>query len=411
MVDTKSSRILYIGPIPPEYGGIKSGGVATYFWELTNYAHQAGYDVHLLTHLTKRCADYPFDIISWPKDNFLLKTLKALLQATRPTNSNIFLRYFGLKQKLVILYKRQVMKKLIDDLKPDIIHVAQIFDPVVFSILSLHSRPPLVVTDHGVGMVLEGNLIEEYQLPPNPELWGALIKAVDRIVCVSRFAKEALLHHTNSFAYEQKMFAILNPINEEKIKFYDKLNAKKKLNLPNLRTILFVGVHLPFEKKGLGVLLKAFAEDECLKKNTTLLIVADPGTCIRIQRIIKGDLVNIHTIQAPAQNLDDCYNASDVFVMPSKLEGIGLAYYEALLSGVPIIGYHKSVEELQSALNLYIGEKYNSEFEGAVELAEKIKKVLDMEINREALRKAVIEHLSWKVKFREYGELYDSLLT
>jgi len=93
------------------------------------------------------------------------------------------------------------------------------------------------------------------------------------------------------------------------------------------------------------------------------------------------------------------------------LEGIGLAYYEALLSGVPIIGYHKSVEELQSALNLYIGEKYNSEFEGAVELAEKIKKVLDMEINREALRKAVIEHLSWKVKFREYGELYDSLLT
>ncbi|KAI9130463.1 glycosyltransferase [Acaryochloris sp. CCMEE 5410] len=58
------------------------------------------------------------------------------------------------------------------------------------------------------------------------------------------------------------------------------------------------------------------------------------------KKIIEMDLQEhvILTGFVPDQDLCDYYNLCDVFVMPSKLEGFGIVYLEALACGKPVIG-------------------------------------------------------------------------
>lgn len=80
------------------------------------------------------------------------------------------------------------------------------------------------------------------------------------------------------------------------------------------------------------------------------------------------------------------------------------------LAGVPVVGFYKSIEELENVLGVYIGEKFNASRGGEKELANKIKKVLSIDFCRELLRQKVIDNLSWDVKFHEFESVYTEVL-
>lgn len=408
-------KILYIGPIPPENGGIKSGGVATYCWELANQAQKAGFEVAILTHLKKEPVQSPIHIIGWPHHNILQKIFIGFYEMSRSGRIKDWRGYLRLRDWLIVYYKRYILRSLLSKIKPHIVHVGQLLDPATISLGLIQPCPPIVVTDHGIGMAIEGGLQKEYGVSSDyNKTFRQILKSVDKVVCVSNFARESLLRlvgeDNGGENFAQKARAILNPIDVEKFLFLKREHAKQALNLQDKPVILFVGVHLPFEKKGLGILLEAFSVDDYLRQQAIALIISDANTCSKVEEIAQQYGINALTVEAVSRTvLSSYYNAADVFVMPSKLEGIGLAYSEALLAGVPIVGFHKSVEELQSQLGLYIGEKFDANVEGPVELAQKIRHVLERKIDRESLRRAVVEHLSWGVKFKEYEELYRHL--
>lgn len=106
------------------------------------------------------------------------------------------------------------------------------------------------------------------------------------------------------------------------------------------------------ERKGTDILLEAFVEGECYKR--AKLIV---HTQIPIEKVCKynksqlkeyGIDVIEKTVTAPG-----LYYLGDVYVYPTRLDGLGLTMYEALSCGIPVIT--SDFPPMNEAVNSNIG--------------------------------------------------------
>jgi glycosyltransferase involved in cell wall biosynthesis len=106
-------------------------------------------------------------------------------------------------------------------------------------------------------------------------------------------------------------------------------------------TLLTVGAIVP--RKGYDVLVEALAQ---LKDHPwRLVIVGDntrsPETAARLDEDIAryglSDRIEI-VGPVPEEDLAEFYAEADLFVLPSRFEGYGMAYTEAVAHGVPVIG-------------------------------------------------------------------------
>jgi glycosyltransferase involved in cell wall biosynthesis len=106
-------------------------------------------------------------------------------------------------------------------------------------------------------------------------------------------------------------------------------------------TLLAVGAIVP--RKGYDVLVEALAQ---LKdRRWHLVIVGDPtrspDTATRLSEVIErhglGARIEL-TGPVTQAHLAQFYSAADLFVLPSRFEGYGMAYTEAIAHGVPVVG-------------------------------------------------------------------------
>jgi glycosyltransferase involved in cell wall biosynthesis len=106
-------------------------------------------------------------------------------------------------------------------------------------------------------------------------------------------------------------------------------------------TLLAVGAIVP--RKGYDVLVEALAK---LKdRRWHLVIVGDPtrspDTATRLSEVIErhglGARIEL-TGPVTQAHLAQFYSAADLFVLPSRFEGYGMAYTEAIAHGVPVVG-------------------------------------------------------------------------
>lgn len=105
--------------------------------------------------------------------------------------------------------------------------------------------------------------------------------------------------------------------------------------------LLAVGAVVP--RKGYDVLVEALAG--LLDLPWRLTIVGDCGRDPPTAARLRADIVR-HRLEprvaiedaVPAERLSDLYAASDLFVLPSRYEGFGMAYAEAIAHGLPVIG-------------------------------------------------------------------------
>ena len=413
-LNTKSkNRILFIGPIPEEVGGPRNGGVATYCWELAHQANKNGYNVYIWSDAAYSFNDEDISIISWNFNNKLKLFFFGVIYYLMSIKILKKLEFLTFKQKIIIAYRAYLLKDLIKIVNPDIIHVLHLLDNINFSLFCLRSPPPVVVTEHAVGLVYEYQFCNKYDLRNNQgsrSLINAVLKKTDCIISVSKFSQKSFL---KNFSIPNNLITkyILNPIDISKLPILNKNDEKKKLGLDKKKVVAFIGVHLPIERKGLDILLETFLIDDYLRNNCLLLIITNDEARIYASKFIKSNKIDGLALgPQPWDKLIGYFNSSDVFVMPSRLEGIGLVYYEALLAGVPIVGFHSSVKELEEVLGIYIGERFNAALESKIDLAEKIKKVLNTDFDRNLLRKRTIDNLSWEVKFPEFDSVYKKLV-
>lgn len=97
-------------------------------------------------------------------------------------------------------------------------------------------------------------------------------------------------------------------------------------------TVLFVGLVQP--RKGLRYLLAAFERLQLDRKR--LLLVGGVGQPSGIEGLKIPPDVEFLGIKK-GEELADCYEAADVFVLPSVEEGFGLVLIEAMSFGVPVV--------------------------------------------------------------------------
>lgn len=117
--------------------------------------------------------------------------------------------------------------------------------------------------------------------------------------------------------------------------------ARQELNLPDKRTILYVGRIEPL--KGLDILLRAVSLLREEEENRLLIIggsLENDPELLRLKSLATElDISDIVTFTGAVsqERLPAYYSAADIFVLPSWYESFGLAALEAMSCGTPVV--------------------------------------------------------------------------
>ena len=216
---------------------------------------------------------------------------------------------------LLRLYKR------LNQIKPDIVHThmsAYIYTlPWIFlkrkKILhTIHNRP-----------------IYEFssKLRSNIKILYRMNKAVP-IAISDTIAKEAKDLYKIK---EDQIEVIYNPVDISK---YNKSSIKKKKSDP----VTFINVARFTDVKNQSLLIDAISKVREQINDVKLLLVGDGELRNAVERkVVQNGLSDIVEFTGNIPNVAEKLSSADVFVLPSRYEGLPLTILEAMASGLPII--------------------------------------------------------------------------
>lgn len=168
------------------------------------------------------------------------------------------------------------------------------------------------------------------------------IAAADRILAVSHYTRDRLLQSQN--LNPDQVVLLPNTFDADRFQIGPKpthLLTKYGLN-PNQPVILTVNRLAEGESyHSYDRVLAALPQIRQVLPDVRYLIVGQGGDRPRLERLIaQENLQDSVTLTGfvPDSELPDYYNLCDVFAMPSKLEGFGIVYLEALACGKPVLG-------------------------------------------------------------------------
>ncbi|MDJ1185069.1 glycosyltransferase [Roseofilum casamattae] len=177
-----------------------------------------------------------------------------------------------------------------------------------------------------------------------PQLQTALEYA-DRILAVSHYTRDRLLNDRNLDPNRVKVLP--NTFDREKFQIAPKpsyLLERYDLSA-NQPTILTVARLDPNEQyKGYDRILQALPTVLSACPDARYILVGKGGDRDRIEQEIQSLKLASHVTLTgfiPDAELRDHYNLCDIFAMPSKGEGFGIVYLEALACGKPSLGGNK----------------------------------------------------------------------
>lgn len=219
---------------------------------------------------------------------------------------------------------------------------------------ALQQRPQLIITTHvnftpvaywlkrliGIPYWAVAHGVDAWNIQ-QPSIKKALRHA-DRILPVSSYTKDRLLKEQN--LDPSKLSLLPNTFDSYRWQIAPKPQyLLKRYNLTAQQpTILTVARLDATERyKGYHQILKALPKIRFQIPNIHYVLVGKGSDRPRIERMIAE--LNLHdcvTITGfiPDEELCDHYNLCDIFAMPSKGEGFGIVYLEALASGKPCLG-------------------------------------------------------------------------
>lgn len=124
------------------------------------------------------------------------------------------------------------------------------------------------------------------------------------------------------------------------------IKIKQQLNIEGKKVIGHVGRFT--EAKNHEFILDIFYEALKLTKNIQLILVGHGSLEVEIKNKIKelGIVENVTIINGKTNNVNKIYQTFDVFLFPSKVEGLGMALIEAQAAGIRSLASKEVPEEV-----------------------------------------------------------------
>ena len=173
-----------------------------------------------------------------------------------------------------------------------------------------------------------------------------IIKKADIITAISHYLAE----HVNKINHKAEVLVIPNGVDVENFsRNFDDLeinNLKKRLGISFDEKVV-ISASRPVEKNGLDLLIEAVAllNKQKAIKTKLILVGADPvfdkSRKIKLQKITEKFSIENKVVFLDVVNHMDLplyFSVSDVFVRPSRSEGLGNAFLEAMAARLPVIG-------------------------------------------------------------------------
>ena len=279
----------------------------------------------------------------------------------------------------------------------------------------LQQHPDLIITTHlnftvaaywlkrlvGIPYWTVAHGIETWDIK-NPTIKTALHHA-DLILAVSSYTRDRLLKEQN--LNPNKVTLLPNTFDQNLFKFAPKPDylLKQYRLKPEQPVILTVARLTKSERyKGYDKILQVIPQFRDIIPDLHYIIVGKGDDIPRIEQLIAQlGLQDSVTLAGfiPDTQLCDYYNLCDVFAMPSKKEGFGIVYLEALACGKPVLAGNKD-GAIDALCHGKLGALVNPDDVG--EIAQTLIKILHfaypnpLMYQPEALRQKVIDTFGFK---------------
>lgn len=285
----------------------------------------------------------------------------------------------------------RIFKQIINELKPDIIHVN---NPGLITQTAIKYAKKFRIPVIGSAHFMAENLAHYFHLPRGIEkivsagvwkLYANIYNKLDLIIAPTP-ATEDLLRKAG---VKNKIVVLSNGIDLSKFNLINDADyLRKRLNLTKDPVILFVG-RLEKEKQ-IDVLFKAAA---LIKEKVDFqIIIVGKGTEEKFLKDLANDLGIKSRITIvgylPKEDLPYIYKTADVFVIPSIAELQSLVTMEAMASGLPVIGANAVAlpHLIKDGKNGFLFEPTDDK-----ELSDKLQMLLESSELREKMGKESLE--------------------
>lgn len=297
------------------------GGSEMYAYELANALGELGHDVDIYTQAVSN-DDQSVSL----DDNVTVETV---------CNARNYLVTFE------TLYYSLKTRHSTDFDQYDVIHGTLMPASTIALAPRLGIDTPIVVTSHGtsIGETLSHTpkipsdyLLRYFFHPMNVVMDSVAGRAADHVIAISSNTREQL---ANTYRFDAERLSLI-PHGVDTGRFYPRDDVHPAVS-PEKTSLLFVGRLA--SRKGVSRAIEAVAS---LRDEDVELLVAGTGRHEeRLQRLaeeqgVAGKVQFLGFV--PDDELPVLYSAADVFVFPSRYEGFGLVFLEAMACGTPVVG-------------------------------------------------------------------------
>ncbi|MEH2213396.1 glycosyltransferase family 4 protein [Nostoc sp.] len=278
--------------------------------------------------------------------------LKALQDIYPEADYDVFLKYdkYSLKQPDKLQFLSSTRFHYFGDL-PKLLQ--QILFATKIIILAILQHPVIVISTH-VNYAIVCYILKFFTGIPywvvahGLEVWDIENKATkfalekaDKIISVSNYTRQRLLQYPNIDS--EKIVILPNTFDASKFPINSKPTyLLKRYNLTDEQPVILTVTRLGSmaKYKGYDQILHALVKVRSHLPNVHFILAGKGDDIPRIKALVTNlNLQDCVTIAGfvPDKELCDHYNLCDVFALPSKGEGFGIVFLEALACGKPVL--------------------------------------------------------------------------
>ena len=230
---------------------------------------------------------------------------------------NVYRRTLPILQRLLLIPFRAMLKSFG---KPDVVHAHFYSIAAIATIIKKKYNIPLVVTEHSSKINKHASEIGDI----DKKIAAKAYSQCDSLICVSKTLADNVLH-----SFNRESVVIPDMVDNQ---IYGFSGQNKKLS-----PFVYVSVGNLVPIKAFDVLIEAFAK---VNDDAKLYIIGDGPEKVKLEnQIMKLGLEGSVKLfgRLNRQEINEIYQQSHVFVLPSQSETFGVSYVEAMYAGLPVI--------------------------------------------------------------------------